>query len=285
MKILIVTGMSGAGKKTTMTMLEDLGYFCVDNLPIALIPKFAELADNPHSELNKVAIGIDIRTGLNEATKVLDALADYEILYLESTDDALIKRFKETRRSHPYAIDGRIEDGIKRERKELKDLKSRATYVIDTSRLLSRELKKQIDDIFSQNKQFKNIYITVLSFGYKYGIPSDADLVFDVRFLPNPYYIDDLKPKTGNDREVQDYVLSFSEAGTFIEKIDDLLNFLIPNYITEGKNQLVIAVGCTGGKHRSVTLANKIGERITEKEHYSVRIEHRDIGKDALRGK
>lgn len=285
MKILIVTGMSGAGKKTTMTMLEDLGYFCVDNLPIALIPKFAELADNPHSELNKVAIGIDIRTGLSEATKVLDALAEYEILYLESTDDALIKRFKETRRSHPYAIDGRIEDGIKRERKELKDLKSRATYVIDTSRLLSRELKKQIDDIFSQNKQFKNIYITVLSFGYKYGIPSDADLVFDVRFLPNPYYIDDLKPKTGNDREVQDYVLSFSEAGTFIEKIDDLLNFLIPNYITEGKNQLVIAVGCTGGKHRSVTLANKIGERITEKEHYSVRIEHRDIGKDSLRGK
>lgn len=285
MKILIVTGMSGAGKKTTMTMLEDLGYFCVDNLPIALIPKFAELADNPHSELNKVAIGIDIRTGLSEATKVLDALAEYEILYLESTDDALIKRFKETRRSHPYAIDGRIEDGIKRERKELKDLKSRATYVIDTSRLLSRELKKQIDDIFSQNKQFKNIYITVLSFGYKYGIPSDADLVFDVRFLPNPYYIDDLKPKTGNDREVQDYVLSFSEAGTFIEKVDDLLNFLIPNYITEGKNQLVIAVGCTGGKHRSVTLANKIGERITEKEHYSVRIEHRDIGKDSLRGK
>lgn len=285
MKILIVTGMSGAGKKTTMTMLEDLGYFCVDNLPLALIPKFAELADNPHSELNKVAIGIDIRTGLSEFDKAIEFIENYEILFLESGDEALIKRFKETRRSHPYAIDGRIEDGIKKERQELKQLKAKATYVIDTSQLLSRELKAQINDIFSHNKTFKNMYITVLSFGYKYGVPSDSDLVFDVRFLPNPYYIEELKPKTGNDKEVQDYVLSFEEADIFLDKLEDLIDFLVPNYIKEGKNQLVVAVGCTGGKHRSVTLANKLGERIKVSEKYSVKIEHRDILKDSLRGK
>lgn len=285
MKILIVTGMSGAGKKTTMTMLEDLGYFCVDNLPLALIPKFAELVDNPHSELNKVAIGIDIRTGLNDAPKVIENLSNYEILFLESNDEALIKRFKETRRNHPYSIDGRIEDGIKKERAELQELKSKATYVIDTSRLLSRELKSQINDIFSNNKSYKNIYITVLSFGYKYGIPTDADLVFDVRFLPNPYYIDELRSKTGNEKEVQDYVLGFEEAEKFLDKIEDFLKFLIPNYIIEGKNQLVVAVGCTGGKHRSVTLANKIGERIVDTDLYSVKVEHRDLIKDSLRGK
>lgn len=285
MKILIVTGMSGAGKKTTMTMLEDLGYFCVDNLPLALIPKFAELADNPHSELNKVAIGIDIRTGLSDFDTVIDTIKNYEILFLESGDEVLIKRFKETRRFHPYATDGRIEEGIKKERSELKELKARATYVIDTSHLLSRELKSQINDIFSHNKAFKNMYITILSFGYKYGVPSDSDLVFDVRFLPNPYYIEELKPKTGNDKEIQDYVLSFEEASVFLNKVEDLIEFLIPNYITEGKNQLVIAVGCTGGKHRSVTLANKLGEKIAAEQKYSVKIEHRDIYKDSLRGK
>lgn len=285
MNILIVTGMSGAGKKTTMTMLEDLGYFCVDNLPIALIPKFTELLDNPHSEMNKVAIGIDIRTGLSNATDALDAYGDYEILFLESSDEALIKRFKETRRPHPYVADGRIEDGIKKERKELASIKKKANYVIDTSRLLTRELKAQITDIFSNHKAFENIYITILSFGYKYGIPTDADLVFDVRFLPNPYYIEELKPKTGNDKEVFDYVMGYSEADTFINKLEDMLRFLIPNYIAEGKNQLVIAVGCTGGKHRSVTLANEIGKRLTQAEEYSIKVEHRDIYKDSLRGK
>ena len=161
MNILIVTGMSGAGKKTTMTMLEDLGYFCVDNLPVALIPKFVELLNNPHSEMNKVAIGIDIRTGLSNVTDMLDNFGDYEILFLESSDEALIKRFKETRRPHPYVADGRIEDGIKKERKELASIKKKANYVIDTSRLLTRELKAQITDIFSNHKAFENIYITI----------------------------------------------------------------------------------------------------------------------------
>lgn len=279
MKTIILTGMSGAGKKTAMNMLEDLGYYCVDNLPVALIPKFAELSDNPHSELNKVAIGIDIRTGLSDASTVIKGLNNYKILFLESSDDVLIKRFKESRRSHPYAFDGRINEGIKRERLELSELKKMADVVIDTSHLLTRELKSQINDIFSNNKEFKNIYLTVLSFGYKYGIPTDADLVFDVRFLPNPYYIDELKKKTGNDQEVQEYVLGFEEADVFLDKIEDLLTFLIPKYIVEGKNQLIIAIGCTGGKHRSVTLANALGKRIFNQLKYSVKTEHRDIGK------
>lgn len=278
MKAVILTGMSGAGKKTAMNMLEDLGYFCVDNLPVALIPKFVELADNPHSELNKVAIGIDIRTGLADASKVIGNLKNYKILFLESADDVLIKRFKESRRSHPYALDGRIEEGIKRERKELSELKRKADVVIDTSNLLTRELKSQINDIFSNNKEFKNIYLTVLSFGYKYGIPTDADLVFDARFLHNPYYIDELKNKTGNDKEVQEYVLGYEEANVFLDKMEDLLHFLIPNYIIEGKTQLIIAIGCTGGKHRSVTLVNELGKRIADME-YSIKTEHRDIGK------
>lgn len=278
MKAVILTGMSGAGKKTAMNMLEDLGYFCVDNLPVALIPKFVELADNPHSELNKVAIGIDIRTGLADASKVIGNLKNYKILFLESSDDVLIKRFKESRRSHPYALDGRIEEGIKRERKELSELKRKADVVIDTSNLLTRELKSQINDIFSNNKEFKNIYLTVLSFGYKYGIPTDADLVFDARFLHNPYYIDELKNKTGNDKEVQEYVLGYEEANVFLDKMEDLLHFLIPNYIIEGKTQLIIAIGCTGGKHRSVTLVNELGKRIADME-YSIKTEHRDIGK------
>lgn len=289
MKFVIVTGMSGAGKNTAIKMLEDLGYFCVDNLPVPLIPRFAEFADNPNAELSKVVIGIDIRTGIGKIAETFDELhakgVSYDILYLDASDDVLIKRFKETRRAHPYALNGRVEEGIKKERKELSYLKEQATYILDTSQMLTRELKAEIDQIFSKNKTFSNIYVTVLSFGFKYGIPSDADLVFDVRFLPNPYYIDDLKAKTGNDREVQDYVCSFKEASVFLDKLEDMLLFLLPNYVLEGKNQLVIAIGCTGGKHRSVTLANKLFERLSTKEQYGIKIEHRDIGKDSLRGK
>ena len=289
MKFIIVTGMSGAGKSTTLKMLEDLGYFCVDNLPIPLIEKFAELTYNPNSELSKVAIGIDIRTGLKKVEQALTALEKagciYEILFMDANDEILVKRFKETRRNHPYVSNGRVEDGIHKERQELEYLKKNATYIFDTSQLLTRELKAEIDKVFSKNKGFNNLFITILSFGYKYGIPNDADLVFDVRFLPNPYYIDELKTKTGNDSEVQDYVMSFKEAGTFLDKLEDMLLFLIPNYVLEGKNQLVIAIGCTGGKHRSVTLANKISERLKSKEQYGIRVEHKDIQKDALRGK
>ncbi|SKB56964.1 UPF0042 nucleotide-binding protein [Lachnospiraceae bacterium] len=287
MKFVVVTGMSGAGKSTSLKMLEDLGYFCVDNLPVPLIGKFAELAYEPGSELEKVAIGIDVRTGLKKVDAALESLKEqgyeFEILYLDADDDVLVKRFKETRRSHPLVANGRVEDGIDKERNLLKYLKKNASYIIDTSHMLTRELKSEVNDIFAKNKGYGNLFITVLSFGYKYGIPNDADLVFDVRFLPNPYYIDELKPKSGNDKEVQDYVMSFKEAGQFLDKLEDMLMFLIPNYVIEGKNQLVIAIGCTGGKHRSVTLANRIYSRLEANGKYGVKIEHRDIEKDSLR--
>ena len=287
MKFVIVTGMSGAGKSTSLKMLEDLGYYCVDNLPVMLISKFAELAFAPNSELSKVAVGIDVRTGLDNINGALDELAAqgqvYDILFLDSEDDVLVKRFKETRRAHPLTAHGRVEDGIVQEREKLKWLKKHATYIIDTSHMLTRELKAEIGEIYSKNKNYENLFITVLSFGYKYGIPNDADLVFDVRFLPNPYYIDELKSHTGNEREVQDYVLQFPEAGIFLDKLEDMIKFLIPNYVIEGKNQLVIAIGCTGGKHRSVTLANKLYERLSKEPNYGIKIEHRDIYKDSLR--
>ena len=287
MKFVIVTGMSGAGKSTSLKMLEDLGYFCVDNLPVPLIEKFAELTSSPNSELNKVAIGIDVRTGLTRVESALEKLKAagliFDILFLDASDDTLVKRFKETRRSHPLVANGRVEDGIVAEREQLKYLKKNATYIIDTSQMLTRELKAEINEIYSKNKGYSNLFITILSFGYKYGIPSDADLVFDVRFLPNPYYIDELKNHTGNDREVQDYVMGFKEAGIFLDKLEDMLLFLIPNYVVEGKNQLVVAIGCTGGKHRSVTLADKIYDRLKNNDRFGIKIEHRDIEKDSLR--
>lgn len=281
--------MSGAGKSTALKMLEDMGYFCVDNLPVPLIPKFAELLVVPGTEMNKVALGVDIRSGQNfqDLANVLTELDEsgckYEILYLESSDDVLVKRYKETRRFHPLAgSDGRVEDGLKKERELLGFLKKKANYLVDTSHMLTRELKAELNKIFVQNKEYKNLYITVLSFGFKYGIPNDADLVFDVRFLPNPYYIEELRPMSGNDQAVRDYVMNNEVAKQFLTKLTDMVEFLIPNYISEGKTQLVIGIGCTGGKHRSVTLANELYEALEKTESYGVRIEHRDIGKDAI---
>ncbi len=292
MKFVILTGMSGAGKSTAIKMMEDIGFYCVDNLPIALLEKFVELSDlQQNAELQKVAVGIDIRSGqaLEELRTVLDQIkangATYEILFLDAEDSVLVKRYKETRRNHPLAGGERVDKGIDEERKRLAFLKERADYIIDTSQLLTRELKAELDKIFVQNQDYKNLFITILSFGFKYGIPADSDLVFDVRFLPNPYYVEGLRAKTGNDREIQNYVLQFSEAHEFLKKLEDMLNFLIPNYIAEGKNQLVISIGCTGGKHRSVTLANEIYRRLSVKKEYGIKIEHRDITKDALRGK
>lgn len=291
MRFVIVTGMSGAGKSTTLKMLEDAGYFCVDNLPIPLIGKFAELAAKPGKELEKFALGVDIRSGegLKELESVLEELVvkncKYEILYLDAANDVLVKRYKETRRSHPLAGAGRVDKGIEKERVMTAFLKAHADYILDTSTMLTRELKGEIEKIFVNNQDYNNLFITVLSFGFKYGIPNDADLVFDVRFLPNPYYIEELKPKTGNDKEVQDYVMSFDVTHEFLKKLVDMINFLIPNYILEGKNQLVIAIGCTGGKHRSVTLANKLYEQLNAHEDYGVKVEHRDIHKDAIRNK
>ena len=292
MKFVILTGMSGAGKSTAIKMMEDIGFYCVDNLPIALLDKFVALSDSQQNqELQKVAVGIDIRSGqaLEELREVLDRITNagvnYEILFLDADDSVLVKRYKETRRNHPLAGGERVDKGIEEERKRLAFLKERADYIIDTSQLLTRELKAELDKIFVQNQDYKNLFITILSFGFKYGIPADSDLVFDVRFLPNPYYVEGLRAKTGNDPEIKDYVLQFAEAHEFMEKLEDMLNFLIPNYIAEGKNQLVISIGCTGGKHRSVTLANELYRRLSGKKGYGLKIEHRDIGKDALRGK
>lgn len=289
MRFVIVTGMSGAGKSTALKMLEDMGYFCVDNLPVPLIPKLAELLVVPGSEMNKAALGVDIRSGdgfrqLEAVMEELDGAGfQYEILYLESSDGVLIKRYKETRRFHPLSGNsGRVDEGIRGERQKLEFLKKKADYLVDTSHMLTRELRKELAKIFVQNKEYKNLYITVLSFGFKYGLPNDADLVFDVRFLPNPYYIEELRPMSGNDREVRNYVMENDKAGMFLKKLIDMTEFLIPNYIAEGKTQLVIGIGCTGGKHRSVTLANELYEALEKAENYGIRIEHRDIGKDII---
>lgn len=292
MRFVIVTGMSGAGKSTALKMLEDAEYFCVDNLPIPLIEKFAQISvDGSYSEIQKVAIGVDIRSrnALGQLESVLEdmkkAKIKYEILYLEAQDPVLIKRYKETRRRHPLAAHGRVEDGIRKEREKLDFLKKQADYIIDTSHLLTRELKTELDKIFVKNKEYKNLFISILSFGFKYGIPTDSDLVFDVRFLPNPYYVEELRPLTGNDREVFDFVMDCENSQIFLNKLEDMVRFLIPNYISEGKNQLVISIGCTGGKHRSVTLANALYQRLSGEEEYGIRVEHRDVLKDAVRKK
>ena len=288
MRCVIVTGMSGAGKSTALKMLEDMGYFCVDNLPISLISKFAEMAYTPGSEIQRVALGVDVRSGeaLGKLGDVLEGMAaasqKYEILFLDAADEVLVKRYKETRRTHPLARGGRVDRGIAQEREKLAFLKRHADYIIDTSKLLTRELNMELEKIFVEGREFKSLVVTVLSFGFKYGIPADADLVFDVRFLPNPYYIDTLREKTGNEAEVQDYVMQNDKGRIFLDKLKDMMEFLIPNYILEGKNQLVIAIGCTGGKHRSVTLANALYQILDKEENYGVRIEHRDIGKDSI---
>ena len=285
MRFVIVTGMSGSGKRTAMKMLEDAGFYCVDNLPVALIEKFVELIMMPASEVNKVALGLDVRAdqSFGGVRRILDQLKEngylFEILFLEADDNVLLKRYKETRRLHPLSPEGRVVDGIHKEREILKEIRERADYIIDTSQLLTRELKEEIDDIFVRNKEYNSLIVTILSFGFKKGIPADADLVFDVRFLPNPFYIDELKYKTGNDKEVQDYVMAFPEAHVFLEKLTDMLTFLIPNYVKEGKHQLVIGIGCTGGKHRSVTLANALYGKLKDHGTYGVNLYHRDEGK------
>lgn len=284
MRFVVVTGMSGGGKSTALRMLEDVGFYCVDNLPVLLIEKFVELIATPGGEVRKVALGLDVRAdqAFADVQKILEKLKEngyvFEILFMEANDRTLLKRYKETRRMHPLSQGGRIEDGIRKEREILNDTRIKADYVIDTSNLLTRELKEELDRIFVQNEEYNSLMITILSFGFKHGIPADADLVFDVRFLPNPFYIDELKHKTGNDQEVQDYVMGFQEAHIFVDKLTDMIEFLIPNYIKEGKYQLVIGIGCTGGKHRSVTLANKLYERMKNSSGYGVKIAHRDMG-------
>ena len=285
MKLVIVTGMSGAGKTVALKMLEDIGFYCVDNLPISLVDKFVQLVSEGTS-IEKAALGLDIRSGeeLGNLDEILEnwrrSNVDVQVLFLDANDAVLIKRYKETRRTHPLAGAGRLENGIEKEREKLAFLKREADYIIDTSMLLTRELRKELEKIFLQDARYKNMYVTVLSFGFKYGIPEDADLVFDVRFLPNPYYDEHLRPLTGQVQAVRDYVMQGGTADAFLKKLYDMIDFLLPNYINEGKNQLVIAVGCTGGKHRSVTIARALYEHLEAVGEYGIRIDHRDIDKD-----
>ena len=283
MRLVIVTGMSGAGKTSALKMLEDMGFYCVDNLPIPLVEKFAELTLSNQGGIKDAALGIDIRSGdeLSALNRIFDewsrSRVPYEILFLDAGSETLIKRYKESRRIHPLAGEGRIDSGIEKERLKLAFLKEEADYIIDTSKLLTKELKAELEKIFMANESYKNLYITILSFGFKYGIPSDADLVFDVRFLPNPYYVDELRPKTGEDREVRDYVMQNGTAAIFLDKLYDMLEFLIPGYVLEGKNQLVIAIGCTGGK--------PVYGKLKAHGEFGLKIEHRDIDKDNKRKK
>ena len=285
MKLVIVTGMSGAGKTIALKMLEDIGFYCVDNLPISLVDKFVQLVSEG-TNIEKTALGLDIRSGeeLGNLDEILENWrsnnVDVQVLFLDANDAVLIKRYKETRRTHPLAGSGRLESGIENEREKLAFLKKEADYIIDTSMLLTRELRKELEKIFLQDARYKNMYVTVLSFGFKYGIPEDADLVFDVRFLPNPYYDEHLRPLTGQVQAVRDYVMQGGTADVFLKKLYDMIDFLLPNYINEGKNQLVIAVGCTGGKHRSVTIARALYEHLETAGEYGIRIDHRDIDKD-----
>ena len=285
MKLVIVTGMSGAGKTVALKMLEDIGFYCVDNLPISLVDKFVQLVSGG-TDIKKTALGLDIRSGeeLENLDEILEnwrgSDVDVQVLFFDANDAVLIKRYKETRRVHPLAGVGRLENGIEKEREKLAFLKNEADYIIDTSMLLTRELRKELEKIFLQDARYKNMYVTVLSFGFKYGVPEDADLVFDVRFLPNPYYDEHLRPLTGQVQAVRDYVMRGTTAEIFLKKLYDMIDFLLPNYINEGKNQLVIAVGCTGGKHRSVTIARALYEHLEAVGEYGIRIDHRDIEKD-----
>ncbi|MCK8817191.1 RNase adapter RapZ [Natroniella sulfidigena] len=280
---VIITGMSGAGKSETVKIFEDVGFFCVDNLPPALISKFAELCWQSKGEINKVALVIDVRGGdffdnlFTELAKLENIIADYRVLFLEAGTETLINRFKKTRRRHPLARQGRILEAINLEREKLERIRGKADKIINTTNLTPKELKKKIQQDFIEKKNEKQLNLSILSFGFKYGVPLDADLMFDVRFLPNPHYVDSLRPLTGEDKRVQDYVLKWPITQKFKYKLFDLIRFLIPQYIKEGKSHLMIAIGCTGGKHRSVTLAEKLYQEL--KNEYNVLIEHRDSDK------
>ncbi|WP_408955753.1 RNase adapter RapZ [Natroniella sp. ANB-PHB2] len=280
---VIITGMSGAGKSETVKILEDVGFFCVDNLPPALITKFAELCRQSKGEINQVALVVDMRGGdffdnlFAELAKLKNIIADYRILFLEAETEILINRFKKTRRRHPLARQGRILEAINLEREKLEKIRRKSHKIINTSSLTPKELKKKIQQDFIERKNERQLNLSVLSFGFKYGVPLDADLMFDVRFLPNPHYIDSLQPLTGKDKKVQDYVLKWPITQKFKYKLFDMIRFLIPQYIKEGKSHLMIAIGCTGGKHRSVTLAEKLYQEL--KNEYNVLIEHRDSDK------
>ena len=281
MKIVIVTGLSGAGKTQAIKTFEDMNYFCIDNMLPDLIPNFIDYFSHVKSEIRNVALGIDIRGGdsfanlISMIKKTQNNKVTYEILFLECNDKELLRRYKENRRQHPLAMQGRILDGISLEREKLNELKSLANYTIDTSDCSAKKLKEKIVGIFTGEGE-KNLYVNVVSFGFKYGVPTDSDFMFDVRFLPNPFYIDELKQKTGNDKEVFDYVMGLDGAKEFVDKITNLFLDIIPSFEKEGRNQIVIAIGCTGGQHSYVTIAIELARMLRE-HRYKVKLEHREL--------
>ena len=281
-RLIIITGMSGAGKTQVIRAMEDLGYFCVDNLPPMLIPKFAELCAQSGGGVSKIALVVDIRGGefFDTLVQVLEDMekqgTGYEILFLEASDETLIRRYKETRRRHPMAQHGRISEGIFLERQRLEPIRGRANHIIDTSALSTNELREKTISLFASDSEHERMNITVVSFGFKYGIPIDADMVFDVRFLPNPFYVESLRRHSGRHQTVREYIWKWPITQQFMEKLSGLVDFLVPNYIKEGKSQLIIAVGCTGGLHRSVFIAEKLYDNLRVKG-YKVNVDHRDI--------
>lgn len=280
-RLIIVTGLSGAGKTQAIRCLEDLGFFCVDNLPPMLIPKITELCQHSAGKVNRVALVMDVRGTLffdslgEELRKLSQQGIKYEILFLEASDAVLVRRYKESRRQHPLEGDRSILEAISAERERLRELRGAANVILDTTEMTVHDLKKSINEIFEETDQGTRFSITLISFGYKYGIPLDADLVMDVRFLPNPNYVEELKKLTGLDDQVVEYLFSFKETKSFLRRYYDLLLFLLPYYIKEGKTHLVVAIGCTGGQHRSVALTERLGAEL--RNDYQVQIHHRDL--------
>ena len=287
-EFVIVTGISGAGKSCAVNVMEDIGYFCIDNMPPQLIPKFAEICEE-NDDISKVAIVTDIRGGtmflnLNATIEELKNRGlDVKLLFVDANHHVVKQRYKETRRKHPLfdATNGDIDKAIDAEREIIEPLREIADYYIDTSLMSTSTLKENVLNIFLDTPS-DSMTISCISFGFKYGVPNEADLVFDVRFLPNPYYVEGMRPLSGNDAPVRDYVMGFETAQVFAEKLEDMIRFLIPNYIKEGKTSLVIGIGCTGGKHRSVTIARELFSRLSKSDEYGIRLEHRDAEKHRL---
>ena len=283
---VIITGMSGGGKTLAARYMEDLGYFCVDNLPPVFIPKFIDLCRETHGQISRAAIVVDTRGRefFDAFAQILDELdagdISYELIFIEASDDVIIRRYKETRRPHPLAPEARISEGVTRERQQLAPVRERATQIVNTSKLRKTELREIIREHYDTPGGDTELTVTVLSFGFKYGVPLDADLVFDVRFLPNPFYVDNRRSKSGTVPQVASYIESWDVTQKFERHLDDMIDFLLPQYEKEGKSQLVIAVGCTGGMHRSVFIAKHLYDRI--KSRYDVRLEHRDLMKNEV---
>lgn len=289
MKFVIVTGMSGSGKTVALKIMEDIGYECVDNMPIELLQKYIELTESSERAVKDVALVVDIRRGkrLEEMPHIIKELnrkgIDLKILFLDAKDEILIQRYKESRRLHPLAKHESIEEGIVKEREILGYLRERADYILDTGDMLTKELRCRLVQIFVQGREHNRMYVRILSFGYTYGIPRESDLVFDVRFLPNPFYEKEMRVKSGLEKDVKEYVFSDGNAGIFIDKLEEMIRFLLPLYTSEGKNQLVIAIGCTGGQHRSVAIAEEIGRRLEKIGEIGIRVEHKDCNRNIKR--